>query len=106
MKEQAESFDYLQNAHDSDRLNVQYPYSYESIYKLQQKSSYQPPTQKHITKNQKQFEEILAKAKYLPPLESREQKPRYNPDVLINQDPDSPIINHIMTENKAHYGVT
>lgn len=76
IKEQAESYDFTPSARDPDRLHIQYPYPYDSIYKLQNSASHQPTSNKHVTKNQQQFNQILARANTLPPLDSREQTPR------------------------------
>ena len=76
IKEQAESYDFTPSARDPDRLHIQYPYPYDSIYKLQNSASHQPTSNKHVTKNQQQFNQILARANTLPPLDSREQRPR------------------------------
>ena len=76
MKEQAESYDFITSERDSDRLHIQYPYPYDSVYKLQNSASHQPTSHKHVTKNQQHFNQILARATTLPPLETRKQRPR------------------------------
>jgi len=99
LREKSESYGYMANDKATDSLALKYPYSYDTLYKLQESSLYQQSQQKYISKNQKQFEEILAKARDMKSLPPLEQRARYPVGTHYSLD-DSPIIHHVMNENK------